>query len=352
MVCAGGLVGASFARFWYNQRNEQNDNESVTIQRHQETLAYAGAAGALTAFMGIPIAGSIFALEMTRSNAGLSKTGADRALSPSIIASVSALVLVRLFLVPSEHIGGHFTYGPMVGALSGQTMILTSIGSGIGGALLGTVFHKLVSALKKIIWKSSDKTKTVWKRNLLVKTAIGLIVGILSANYPQTMLWGEGGLQSMIDGQNTPFSATKHGFSVLLTSAARVNPLIPFTNPSAPFQLGIVKFLSIALACAGKFYGGIIFPLFAAAVPMAHACALSFAHLPANVLPMLVICLMAATQASVTRTPLGTALILSLTASSATDLSVLLPACLVSSYLSVYVSRLLSRDSYFQYNNE
>ena len=340
-------MGSSLARFWYEKRDKQNNKDSTNQQHHQEILAYAGAAGSLTAFMGIPIAGSIFALELTRSNAGLSKTGADRALSPAIIASIAALVLIRLFLLPSEHIGGHFTYSPVIGTLSGRTMITTAIASGIGGALLGTVFHKFVTSLKNTLWKNKKPTM---KYQLLVKTTIGLIVGLLSSNYPQTLFWGEGSLQSMVDGQITPFSATKHGLSTILTSAARVNPSIPFMSLLAPLQIGIVKFISIALACAGKFPGGIIFPLFFASAPIAHAVTLYFTQLPANVLPMLVICLMASTQASVTRTPLATALILSLTASSATALSVLLPACLVSSYLGVYVSRLISRNSYFQYS--
>ena len=56
MVCAGGLVGTSLARKWFGK----DDVKAL------ETLAYAGSAGALTSFMGIPIAGSIFALELTR----------------------------------------------------------------------------------------------------------------------------------------------------------------------------------------------------------------------------------------------------------------------------------------------
>ena len=115
----------------------------------------------------------------------------------------------------------------------------------------------------------------------------------------------------------------------------------------APLQVGFAKLIAIALACAGKFPGGIIFPLFFAAAPLTYA---TTSIIGPKVLPVAVMCLMASTQASVTRTPLATALILSLTASATTELSVMLPACLVSSYLGVYVSRRLSKKSYFQYN--
>lgn len=341
MVCAGALLGSSLAKWLYG-----NDGESA--KSRQETLAYAGAAGALTAFMGIPIAGSIFALELTRSNAGISQAG-DKALSPSILASVAALAVLRGFLVPAKAVGGHFSYGT-VGALSGRTMMATAVICGTGGALVGTAFHKLVSQLKKIAWtvKSGGREKSPWKRQVLVKTLIGLLVGIISSKFPQTLFWGEGSLQCMIDGQATAFGATKHGLSQILTSAAKVDPSLPFSSGTAAFQVGVAKLLAIALACAGKFPGGIIFPLFFAAAPLAHATCIYFGL--QQVLPVAVMCLMAATQASVTRTPLATALILTLTASATTELSAMLPAVLVSAYLGVYLSQQMSKHTYFHYN--
>ena len=257
MVCAGALIGASVARYWYgDDDNVNNDN--------QETLAYAGAAGALTAFMGIPIAGSIFALELTSSHAGLNKAGGKRALSSTIISSIAALVVIQSIFDPFSAVGGHFNYGA-VGSLAGRTMIVTAIACGAGGALLGTVFHMLVGAMKKISWStniaptndaSSDKKKSSWKRPVLVKTLIGLLVGIISVNYPQTLFWGEGSLQTMISGQHTAFIDTKHGLSQILTSAARVNPSLPFESAAAAAQVGVAKLVAIALACAGKFPGG------------------------------------------------------------------------------------------------
>lgn len=98
------------------------------------------------------------------------------------------------------------------------------------------------------------------------------------------------------------------------------------------FQLGMAKLVAICLACAGKYPGGIIFPQFFASAPLAQAAA-AILPINASIVPVVVMCTMAATQASVTRTPLATALILSLTAASATELSVMLPACLVSAYL-------------------
>lgn len=304
--------------------------------------------------MGIPLAGSIFALELTRSSAAMSHH-ADAALSPTVVSSVAALVVIRALLVPSKAVGGHFAYGAIGGALSGRTMILAALGSSVAGAVIGTAFHKIVKVLKDVFWSTAssmskqaatkDGSNNKWKRQVAVKTIVGLLVGLLSSYYPQTLFWGEGSLQCVIDGQQTAFSATKHGLSNLLTSAAKVNPSLPFNSASAALQVGFAKLIAIALACAGKFPGGIIFPLFFAAAPFAHAACASTAALP-----VVVMCLMASTQASVTRTPLATALILSLSASATTELSVMLPACLVASYMGVWISQLLSKNTYFQYS--
>eukprot|EP00536_Pseudo-nitzschia_multiseries_P016229 jgi/Psemu1/320992/estExt_fgenesh1_pm.C_10510002 len=348
MVCAGALLGASFARYVYGD-DDATDN--------QETLAYAGAAGALTAFMGIPIAGSIFALELTSPHAGLNKAGGKQALSSTVMSSIAALVAIRAVLDPFSTVGGHFSYGA-IGSLPGFTMIATAIACGAGGGLLGTGFHMLVGAIKKVAWSSnpappngenSGKKPNKWKRPLIVKTVIGLLVGIISANYPQTLFWGEGSLQTVISGQHTAFINTKHGLSAMLTSAARVNPSLPFESAAAAAQVGVAKLLAIALACAGKFPGGIIFPLMFAAAPLAHSLS-TLLSVQGGLVPVIVMNLMASTQAAVTRTPLATALILSLTASATTELSVMLPGMILSSYLGVYFSRFFSKKSYFEYN--
>jgi len=89
-----------------------------------------------------------------------------------------------------------------------------------------------------------------------------------------------------------------------------------------------------------------LFPIEAA--PLAHSIS-SLLCVSSGLVPIIVMCLMAATQASVTRTPLATVLILSLTASAQTELSVMLPGMILSSYLGVYFSSLLSKNSYFSY---
>lgn len=254
MVCAGALLGANIARirFLPDPSTETTGPEKSDLADHQVTLAYAGAAGALTAFMIIPIAGSVFVLEMTRSNSGFHSDG-SQSFVPAIAASISALLLL---------VGGHFSYG-MIGGLTGRSMITTAVGCGLCGALIGSGFQYLTAFFKRLAWKPTKNDDFAKQQQIIVKTAIGMLVGLLSSRYPQTLFWGEGSLQYMIDAQPTPFSATKHGLSTVLTRDAVVDPSISLVSkPSMGFQLGMAKLVAISLACAGKYPGGIIFPLF------------------------------------------------------------------------------------------
>lgn len=356
MVCAGGLIGAAMSRRWENSSDDGGFDDATC---KKEILTYAGAAGALTAFMGIPLAGPIFALELTRASSGMTSAAKDT-LGPAVAASAGALLLLRGFLQGSSLIGGHFSYGA-IEALSGRAAMATSLLCGAGGALLGTGFHKFVHILKDILWKqgpnkNETKRSTFVTREVMVKTIIGIFVGLLSMMYPQTMFWGEGSLQCVVDGHKTPFAATKHGLSNALTGSALVDSTLPFQSSAAAAQVGLAKLVSISLACAGKFPGGIIFPLFFAAAPIAHSVMMTLSsHLPTHVVssvsPTAVMCLMAATQASVTRTPLATVFMLALSAAPTTALSVMLPPVILSSYIGVWFSRFLSKDSYFDYSS-
>jgi len=162
------------------------------------------------------------------------------------------------------------------------------------------------------------------------------------------MFWGEGSLQCAIDGQKTPFTKTKHGLSRILTSGAIVDP---FQSAWAAAQVGCAKLIAIVLACAGKFPGGIIFPLFFAAAPIAHSVLMMLgSYLPEAVSPVAIMALMASTQASVTRTPLATVFMLALSSSAGTELSKMLPSVILSSCIGVWVSRYISKESYFSYS--
>jgi len=346
MVIAGALVGSAFSHRLFGPENHAA----------ARTMAYAGAAGALTTFIGMPVAGALFVLEITSSSAGIS-AAAPAALAPAAAASCASFLAAKALFAPTAAVGGHFVYPSVAAALSGRAMAAIALAGGVGGALVGRLFLALVQTYKRPMWPAvtvdveSCEADRRWAcgpkaRHVMVKATVGLAVGMLSIFFPQTLFWGEGSLQHVLDGQATPLTAVWPGLSPSLTRRALVDPALPFGTPLAALQVGAAKLVAIALACAGGFPGGIIFPLFFAAAALAHGLA---AVVPATLMPVLVMSLMASTQASVTRTPLATVFMLGLSAAYSAHLSVLLPPVIVASYVGVWTAQLLSKETFFPY---
>ena len=304
--------------------------------------------------MNIPLAGPIFALEMTSRQCGVA-TSAVQSWTTAIMASLVGISFVRGAMMPSAGIGGHFDYisKAAVGAVSGREMIAVGLGCGVGGAVVGTCFHSAVRFMKKFIWpktSASEKENNSSRRSaMLKKVLVALSIGLLSTQYPQTMFWGEGSLQCMVDGQCTPFAATPHGLPMAMMQWAKVNPNQPLSSWFSAAQVGLAKFFAIALASAAKYPGGVIFPLLSNGAGISQSIVQGLGFSNSMVSPMVVMSFMAATLTSITRTPLATCLILAMTASSITPLSIILPGGLLASYISVFVSEKLSKESFFDY---
>ena len=191
----GSLVGSAYGKRVYG----------VSEHGMRRIMAYAGAAGALTTFIGMPLAGALFVLEITRSSSGLNPE-AYEALTPAIVASCTSLLVAKAIFSPAQTIGGHFAYGAIGGALTGVPMAILALSAGAGGALIGRIFVAAVAVLKQPMWPQQAQAKETrevdkrWAcspkaRQVMVKTAVGLVVGLLSLRFPQTLFWGEGSLQ-------------------------------------------------------------------------------------------------------------------------------------------------------------
>ena len=160
IICMGALVGAQMGKNWFAttattsstpsySSTEQAYNLSATSltteqRKVSEILAYAGAAGAWTALMGMPIIGAIFVLELTRNSASLSNS-AKEALSPAMAATLASLALLKLILAPDSAIGGTLHFGRSLlyggGTIRGATVIITSVSTGLFGDMIGTLLR-------------------------------------------------------------------------------------------------------------------------------------------------------------------------------------------------------------------
>lgn len=355
-MTVGSLAGASLARRYYkSQASNESTSKMPSKPTLEKILAYAGAAGSLTGFMNVPLAGPIFALEMTSRHCGVA-TSALKSWTAAIVSSLVGISFVRGVLMTSASIGGHFDYisRAAVGAVSGRELIATGLGCGVGGAVVGTCFHSAVRFMKNIIWSkknsSPEESSNEKAITILKKICVAFAIGLISTQYPQTMFWGEGSLQCMIDGQCTPFVSTTHGLPIAMMQWAKVNPNIPLSTWFSAAQVGVAKFFAIALASAAKYPGGVIFPLLSNGAGISQAVIQGLGLMPTSLVsPMTVMSFMAATLTSITRTPIATCLILAMTASSITPLSIILPGALLASYTSVLVSDMFSRESFFDY---
>ena len=173
MVAAGAVCGAALAR-----RYRLDEREA----------AFAGAAGALTAFLGFPIAGAVFVHE-------LATPGADMAagLAPTALATIGAALAG--WLLKGGTIGGHFRWGA-VEPLSARAYVL-ACGVGAVGALVGGAFVAGCDAVRAL-------GAAVAAARVLVRAGAGLGAGLLALRYPQSLFWGEQSLQMAIDGVSAP----------------------------------------------------------------------------------------------------------------------------------------------------
>jgi len=346
-VVAGGLVGSAWSKRLYGDE----DHASARV------MAFAGAAGALTAFIGMPVAAALFVLEITRPSTGLNAR-AYEALTPAIGASCVSMLTAKSLLAPTAPICGHFAYGAVGHALTGRALAAISLGAGVAGALIGRIFELLVVALKRPMWPQAPADETCevdrrWcgprTRHVLVKTAVGLCVGVLGRYFPQALFWGEGSLQPVLDGGRTALVDVWPGLPEAMCARAVVSVSAPWATGAAALKVGAAKLVAIALACAGGFPGGIIFPLFFAAAALAHGLV---AIVPPALMPVWVMSLMTATLSAVTRTPLANSLMLGLSAAASAELSVLMPPAMIAAYVAVWVARILSRTTFFPFEKD
>ena len=294
MVAAGGVVGAALAR---------------RCGRGERAGALAGASGALTAFLGFPVAGAVFAHEILTPSAGLAGGG----VSSSVLATVGASLACAALAGGS--VGGHFSWGGAAAAVPAARGYATAVALGVGGALVGGALVGAVRFLERALGGRRGS-----------RVLAGLAVGAIALRYPQALFWGEQSLQAAIDGRADP--------------AALLLPVALQGGGGAAgigVGVGVAKLASIALAVAGGFPGGVIFPLFFAAGGLVRGAAAG---------PPAVACAMAALQASVTRTPLATALMLAM---SAADFGALAPLAAVAAYVGVWTARGLRLPTLFEY---
>ena len=275
-------------------------------------------AGALAAFFGSPLGGSLFALEVC------SRFGVEyyehtleailcgeitltvfRTLSQSPPSAIWMITSLENKLVAAYPI--YILYGAMIGLL---------------GATISSIFgyfHKNFVMSTMIKYHFMDRHNTV--RRALVGASLFMVVGIL---VPQTFFWSEEEFQNI---------ATMDS----IDKFPHIWPAISITgfemhNFITALTVGVAKLLTISASIAGGFRGGVIFPLFASGAAFGRALHTLCPYIPVQVC---VLCFAAAIQVPITRTALSTSIVLTYLSGEPQALAAILAAALVSLFCTV-----------------
>lgn len=271
-ICAATAGYISRAIFKQTNRN--------VIRKH----TFMGMSGALAAFFGVPLGGSLFALEVA------SRFGVEyfEHLVESIFAGEVCVTVFRsLAGLPLEQI---WKIDPVPLTETEPYMILLGAGIGLVGAALAFLFAnfhwRLMDAFRALGLLDDENAYAVPR---ILLGAVG--VATLGVLVPQTMFWGE--FEVGVLGTLSPASDLPH---VWPTSG-----LLGFEMDSCGSCLivGFCKLAAISFTVAGGYRGGFIFPFFAAGAAFGRALCFLFPGLNPVIATL---CCAAGINVAITRT--------------------------------------------------
>ncbi len=257
-------------------------------------LTLCGMSAALGAFFGAPLGGALFALELPH------RRGLEyyEAIVPAVLSAILSFFVFRFNT--GLTIGGmyHFEAIPQLSLMN----LVEGAALGAIGALVALLFVLLFRAVGHL-------SEYIAHRTILLATLGGLSIGLIALAFPQTLFFGEKEIHTIVETGST------FGITVLLAIA-------------------VAKMLAVACTLHSGFRGGFIFPLFyiGAAVGLAIALAVPQIHPTIGM-----ICMMAAVNVAITKTPVSTTVILSVLSDTA-----MVPVIVIASFTSFLLTTQVS----------
>lgn len=309
-ACLGGWVSRSVFK-----RTNRN-----IVRKH--TLM--GMAGALAAFFGSPLGGSLFALEV---NSRFGVEYFEHMIESIFCGEVTLVVFRSLAGLPISSIWD-IENPKLAGASSKEVLAGAFIGLlGAGVAAAFAMFHGKVMGFyksKNLLENSNAPQRALVGAVVIV--ALGMII-------PQTMFWGEYEFQTI-----ATMSPAKDLVHVWPTSG-----LFGFEMETGFHALivAVCKLIAISFTVAGGYRGGFIFPFFAAGAALGRFFHMIFPSLP---IPLCCLAFAAAINVGITRTSLATPIILCFLAGEPNAMSGVLAASLVSLFATAYMPFIKSQQ--------
>jgi len=255
-------------------------------QTNVRVLTFCGMSAALGAFFGAPIGAALFALEIPH------RKGLEyyEAVAPAVISAMLSFAVFRIST--GITIGGfyHFESVPELTAMN----LLQGLFLGVIGAGVAVMFIYVFRLIGHVL-------EPLEHHLIALATLGGLCIGLIASVFPQTLFFSEDQIHTVIETGSTL------GITMLLLIA-------------------VAKMFAISFTLHSGFLGGFIFPLFfiGANVGLAIAMAIPQIHPTVGM-----VCLMAAVNVAVTKTPVSTSIILSVLSGTA-----MLPVIVISSFTS------------------
>jgi H+/Cl- antiporter ClcA len=305
-ICAslGGFISRSV--FGVTNRN--------LVRKH--TLM--GMAGALAAFFGCPLGGSLFAMEVN------SRFGIEyfEHTVEAIFAGEVCLVFFRgLSNLPIEPI---WEISLPILQEAKPIEVIYGLVLGLIGALAAYLFAQMHMRVMKLFHYLDliDRNERAVYRALLGCS----VVVVLAMLVPHTMFWGEYEFQTIAT--MSPASTLDHIWPTY--------GLFHFEMTSAftAFIVGVTKLIAISFTVAGGYRGGYIFPAMAAGAAFGQSIHYAMPFIPVQ---LCVLCMAGAINTAITRTSIATALILAYLAGEQNAISAILASCLVSLFVTAYM---------------
>jgi H+/Cl- antiporter ClcA len=313
LVAICGSLGGFVSRRVFRQKY-------VNVVRKHTLM---GMAGALSAFFGAPLGGSLFALEVN------SRFGIEYfehmvesifcgEICLIVFRSMSGMAIVPIWDLTSAENGRMFEIEPWLVIVGG---IFGLIGAFF--AYLFAVFHSANMAFFSSL-NLLDNSRAVYRAWLGVIFIV--VIGVL---VPHTMFWGEEEFQivaTMAPAKDLPIIWPTTGLSGF-----------EMDTPWKALLVGFAKLLAISFAVAGGLRGGYIFPLICSGAAFGRF----VHHFCPDAIPMqvAVLCMAAGLNVAITRTALATTLIVSFLAGEAAAAPPILMASLCSLFATAYLVR-------------
>jgi H+/Cl- antiporter ClcA len=264
-------------------------------------LTFCGMSAALGAFFGAPLGGALFALEIPH------RRGLEyyEAIVPAVLSAILSFLVFRYNT--GLTIGGMYHF-PAIPALT-LTNLWQGALLGVVGAGVAVLFVLLFRGVQLVVSPLEHRT-------VLLATLGGLTIGLIAIAFPQTLFFGEHEIHTIIE------TGSALGAKLLL-------------------MIALAKMLAVCCTLHSGFRGGFIFPLFYIGAALGYALSLSVPQFHPTIA---MVCLMAALNVAITKTPISTTVILSVLSDTAM-VPVIVIACFTSFLLTTQLSLIRTQRS-------